>query len=320
MRDLIETLRQFFSRIFLSSSAQENDINRLFLDFTVLSAIILSIVAFMVIGGVVRYHAGKNRGEPKQIFGNKPLEILWTVIPLGIVITLFFLSLNVMKKINQPVPGGAKPDIIIKAHQWWWDMRYPKLNVISANELHIPINKRLLMYIESEDVIHSWWVPALGRKTDAIPGRINTSWIEADSAGVYEGTCSEFCGTEHAWMRIRVIAESQDKFNRWIKEQKQLAYRPTDSLGIAGEKIFQKNTCGGCHAILGTPANAHIGPDLSHLASRETLLSGMLNNNPENLRKWLEDPQKVKKGANMPDFLMTQNEINALVDYLKQLH
>ena len=319
MTGFLNSLREFFSQMFLSSSSQADEINRLFLKFIILCVIILSIVAFMVIGGIVFYRSKKRSGEPRQIMGNKTLEVAWTIIPLIIVTVLFFLSLRVMREINSPIKQGQKPDIIIIAHQWWWDMRYPKQNVITANELHIPIHKKLLMTVESADVIHSWWVPALGRKMDAIPGRKNSDWIEADSIGEYEGTCSEYCGTEHAWMRIKVIAQSAEDFEKWIENQKQDPVLPVDSLGRMGEKLFHIKTCGSCHAIAGTTADAHIGPDLSHFASRETILSGMMANNKENLTRWLDNPQKVKEGSYMPDFHMSDDEVNALVNYLEQL-
>lgn len=305
--------------MFESSSSDADNINALFKDYLVIAAIILSIVIFLVIGGIIIYHHNKRPSEPRQIFGNKLLELVWTVIPLIVVTVLFVLSLNIMRKINQPVASGQNPDIRIIAHQWWWDFRYLNENVITANELHIPVNKKLLIQIESADVIHSWWVPSLGRKIDAIPGKINYGWIEADRIGIFEGKCSEYCGTEHAWMLIRVVSETHEDYNNWIKSQKQIPRQPADSVAYAGEILFQKKTCGNCHAISGTPANAHIAPDLTHVGSRKTLLSGMKKNSSENLRKWLENPQKVKKGANMPDFLLTQNEVDALTKYLEQL-
>jgi len=319
MVHFFESIRQFFSDMFVSASNQENEINRLFINFSILSAFILGIVIFLVVGGVFFFRAGKRKGEPKQIHGNRALEIAWTVIPFIIVTVLFFMSLKVMENINQPDVKRQQPDIVIIAHQWWWDMRYPDKGVITANELHIPVGKKLLMRIESADVIHSWWVPALGRKTDAIPGRPNFAWIEADSIGEYEGKCSEYCGTEHAWMLIKVVAQSQDDFNQWITHQQQPAVIPTDSTAIKGERLFQTMTCGSCHAISGTPANAHLAPDLSHLASRETILSGMLVNNRENLAKWIRNPQKVKIGSHMPNFLLTEKEVDELMDYLDQL-
>ncbi len=319
MDNLFESIKQFFSEMFVSSSAQADEINRLFLGFLILSAVILAIVSFMIIGGIVRYRESKRKGEARQSFGHKGLEIAWTVIPLVVVTVLFFLSLNVMKKINEPIVSGQKPDIEIIAHQWWWDMRYPKQDVVTANELHIPVDKKFLMRVMSADVIHSWWVPALGRKIDAVPGRNNFGWIASDSIGVYEGTCSEYCGNQHAWMRIKVIVQSQADFDRWIQQQHQTADRPSGQMGQQGEMLFQEKTCGNCHTISGTPANGRIAPDLSHIASRETLLSGMLANKKENLRKWLENPQNVKQGSNMPNFLMSEKEVNELVAYLEQL-
>ena len=224
-----------------------------------------------------------------------------------------------MERINQPVKEGEKPDITIIAHQWWWEMHYPKVDVLTANELHIPTGKRLLMHIKSADFIHSWWVPELGRKIDAIPGRVNTGWIEADSSGIYEGTCSEFCGTQHAWMRIRVVAEPENQYKKWLDKQRDIPLQPTDSLAVVGAHIFQQKTCGNCHNISGTSADAMIGPDLTHVASRATLLSGMLENNRQNLKKWLNNPQKVKEGSNMPNMLLSKHEVDALTEYLEQL-
>lgn len=224
-----------------------------------------------------------------------------------------------MTNINSPIPDGAKPDIIIIAHQWWWDMRYPSYDVITANELHIPVGKKLLMRVESADVIHDWWVPDLGRKIDAVPGRYNYTWIEADSAGTYDGTCSEYCGAEHAWMRIKVIAQNQNDFNNWIHNQQHIALVPKNSAAITGASLFQQKTCGNCHAIEGTPADMHIGPDLTHIGSRETILSGMLPNTKFNLVRWLTNPQKVKPGAHMPNFLLDSTEVNDLATYLEGL-
>ena len=175
------------------------------------------------------------------------------------------------------------------------------------------------MEIESADVIHSWWVPALGRKTDAIPGRQNHSWIEADTAGVYRGKCSEYCGTQHAWMLIRVVAEPPEVFDEWVREQQAVPDPPQDSLGRMGARIFQQKPCASCHAIRGTAAEAHMAPDLTNLASRKMLLSEMLENNKKNLRDWLQNPQKIKSGANMPNFMLSKREINALATYLGEL-
>ena len=319
MEEFLVHTWHFFTRLFASYSPQAKDINTLFLRFLILAGVIIALVAGLVIAASIKFRSKKRLGEPKQIFGNQKLELTWTLIPLAIVAFFFILTINAMTDINSPIAKGRKPDIVIIAHQWWWDLRYPKKQVITANELHIPVGKKLLMKVESADVIHDWWVPDLGRKIDAVPGRNNYAWIEADSAREYEGACSEYCGAEHAWMRIKVVAESQKKFNEWIANQQHTPLFPTDSLSQVGAKLFQQKTCANCHAIAGTPADKHIGPDLTHLASRETILSGMLKNNQKNLTRWLNNPQKVKPGAHMPNFRLSKNEINALVTYLEGL-
>ncbi len=305
--------------MFASYSPEAYDINNLFLKFLILAGVIVALVAGLVVVGAIRFRSKKRPDEPKQVFGNKKLEITWTVIPFLILVFFFILTLRAMIEINTPVGKDPKPDIIIIAHQWWWDMRYPEYKIITANELHIPVGKKLLMAVKSADVIHDWWVPDLGRKIDAIPGRTNYTWIQADSAGTYLGTCAEFCGAEHAWMRIKVIAQTPYKFNQWVHNQQQVPPPPKDSTAILGEMLFQKETCGDCHAIAGTPANAHVGPDLTHIASRTTILSGRLTNTRENLLRWLSNPQKVKPGAHMPDFRFSKKQLNELVTYLEGL-
>ncbi len=308
----------FFAHLFSSDSPEAHDINTLFLRYMILAGFIILLVSGLVIVNAIKYRA-KNNKDPEQIFGNKKLELTWTIIPLLAVSFFFFLAVETMNEINKPHQKDREPDIVITAHQWWWEMRYPKYNVVTANELHIPFGKNLLAEIKSADVIHDWWVPALGRKTDAVPGRTNFTWIEADKPGVYNGTCSEYCGAQHAWMRIRVVAETQDDFNKWIEEQQAIPSNPKDSVALEGEKLFQSKTCADCHSISGTPSNAGIGPNLTHFASRETMLSGMLINNDQNLKKWLTNPQKVKSGARMPDFILKKNEVNELAAYIEGL-
>ncbi len=320
MKDFFNVIWHFFDKLNASSSEEAHSINNLFDQFLILSLVIFVIVCFMTIVGAVRYHSSKRKGgEPKQTFGNTKLEITWTVLPLIAVTVFFFLTLKVMRDTNRSYPEGQTPDIIIIAHQFWWDFRYPKYHVATANELHIPVGRKLLVQVQSADVIHSWWVPELGRKIDAIPGRTNHIWMNASVAGDYEGACSEYCGAEHAWMRIKVVAESGENFNRWIAEQQELPKPPADSLAMSGARMFHEMTCGNCHSISGTSASSRIGPDLTHVGSRQTLLSGMMPNNFENMKRWLTNPQKVKPGSNMPNFMFTKKEVEALSTYLEDL-
>ncbi len=319
MGEFFDSIGKFFSSLFLTGSKEAIDINILFLQFMILAGIILLIVAGSIFIAAYRFRSKKQPDKPKQVFGNTKLEITWTVLPLIAVTFFFFLTVRTMSEINAPVNKNSEPDIIIIAHQWWWEMHYPKYNITTANELHIPIGKKLLMRIESADVIHDWWVPELGRKIDAVPGQLNYNWIEADTPGVYIGTCSEYCGMEHAWMRIHVYAQAQKDFDDWKQNQEKIPALPVTEPARTGALLFQEKTCANCHSINGTPADSHIGPDLTHLGSRETLLTGMLENNKSNLIRWLKNPQKIKEGAHMPNFILNEKEINALATYLEGL-
>jgi cytochrome c oxidase subunit II len=319
MSKIPDTIHRFFYAMSRSASPNEDEINKLFLWFLFLAAVILIIVISGVLIGVIRYRRRQSQGEPEQITGIKWLEITWTILPFCILSFFFYFTVKFMKEIGPPVKTTAKPDVIIIAHQWWWELQYPEYNFTTANELHIPVNKNLLMKVESADVIHDWWVPALGRKIDAIPGRDNFMWIEAAVPGEYQGACSEYCGTQHAGMRILVFAELPADYDKWVKEQQSVPAQPADSVAQKGLRIFREKACASCHAIAGTNATSHIGPDLTHLSGRKTLISDGLPNTPANLLKWLQDPQKLKNGAHMPNFILSSDDLDALVKYLEEL-
>jgi cytochrome c oxidase subunit 2 len=182
--------------------------------------------------------------------------------------------------------------------------------VTTANEIHIPVGKRLLVDFRSADVIHDFWVPALGRKIDIVPGHPNRLWIEADHGGTYLGACAEFCGNEHAWMRILVMADPPDEFAAWIKQQSAVPPKPVTADERRGAEIFRENICTNCHL-------RSVGPDLMHVASRRTLAAGALENTPANLAAWLHDPNNFKPGSNMPDFKLSADDLRALVAFLE---
>jgi len=180
---------------------------------------ILAIIVIAVTYIIIRYRKSPgDNSEPFQNFGDLRLEIVWTVIPIAIVAVLFQLTCSTIKTIDPP-KGNEDPDIVVIGHQWWWEFYYPKSGVLTANEMHIPVGKRLLLRIESIDVVHDFWVPELGPKIDAVPGNTNHLWMASSKEGVYLGACAEFCGTQHANMRIRVISETQEEFNDWQKQQ-----------------------------------------------------------------------------------------------------
>ena len=302
----------------IPASQQARDIDTLFQIVMAISAVIFVVVAGFVLYNAFRYRRKPDDPLPKQDFGNTKLEIAWTVIPLIIVTVMFFLSVQTMRSVDPP-PLNKPPDITIIAHQWWWEVHYPKSGVVTANEIHMPINQNLLYRVTSDDVVHDFWVPQLARKIDAIPDRMNYAWIEADRPGLFLGTCAEYCGVEHAWMRIRVYAQSAEDFAEWQQQQLAIPPKPTEGYAAEGYNLFMKLPCSNCHRIAGTPAENDIGPDLTHIGSRQTLAAGVFDNNPGNLEAWIADPQKFKPGCHMPDLQLEPTELRALTAYLKEL-
>ena len=248
----------------------------------------------------MRYRGRGLAEEPRQRFGSQGVEILWTVIPLLVVSGLFVITVRAMLRIDAPQASGQNADLTVRGHQWWWEGYYPN-GAIATGDIHIPTGRRLLVRIQSGDVIHDFWAPQLARKMDAIPGRSSYIWLEADAPGTYSGACSEFCGTDHAWMRFRVIAQPETTYNAWLRQQVAPPPQPT-GLAAEGARLFREKKCAECHGIAGvvTVSNPERGPDLSHLASRELLGGGIARNTPANLMLWLSDPQAAKPGNHMP--------------------
>ena len=190
----------------------------LFSHLLILLAAVFALVAGLVGYAVIRYRGRAGQAEPAQTFGSRRLEILWTVVPLAIVIVLFALTVSAMARIDAPSDPDRAADLVVTGHQWWWDARYPN-GAVAVTEIHIPVGKRLLVRVESTDVIHDFWVPQLARKMDAVPGHPGYIWLEADAPGTYAGQCSEFCGAQHAWMHFYVVAESATDYAVWLRRQ-----------------------------------------------------------------------------------------------------
>lgn len=303
-------------RVFAPDSPQARAMFHLAIICSIIFALIYVIVAGVIVFSVMRFRWREGEPDPTQVPGNRRLEIIWTVIPFMIVILLFVLTARTMT-IADP-PPAPKPDVVVIGHQWWWEYRYPDTGVVAVNELHIPVGKPLSLRLDAVDVLHEFWVPELTRKMTTVPGHPNHIWLQANKPGTYLGVCSEFCGTEHAWMHFLVIAESQDDFDAWTKAQLQPAAAP-EGEAAKGLALFQQLSCASCHAVKGTPAVAQVAPDLTHIASRRQLAAGIVDNTPDNLRRWLADPQKVKPGVLMPNFNLTDEQVNELVAYFETL-
>lgn len=251
---------------------------------------------------------------------------MWTVavtgglIPAIIIGVVTARSTVVLDRIDPGRPDdGTMVEVI--GRQYWWEVHYPGQDVVTANEIHLPAGERVRLRVTSSDVIHSFWVPQLSGKIDMIPGRSNTIWVEADRPGTYWGQCAEYCGTQHALMRVVVVAHTPEEYRGWLQHQREPApVTPgnEESAQIArGRQVFFSASCAYCHAIEGTAANAVVGPDLTHLASRQTLAAGILPNNRGNLAGWIVDPQSIKPGNRMPGADIDGEDLQALLDYLE---
>lgn len=308
------------------ASPQAEAINNLFMQVLFISAIIFAIVAGLIL--VALYHGRRKTTLPEQDFGSEKTEIAWMVGPVIIVIWLVAISAHLVITLNAYPPESpddstnhSQIDLIATGHQWWWEIEYPESGVISANEIYIPVGKKLRVQISSVDVIHSFWVAQLGQKIDAIPGRDNYIWLEASEPGSYQGRCSEYCGAQHAWMNFKVYAVSQPEYEKWIATEKQDTSQPKllSPLAAAGKQYFMQATCQQCHTVKGTTAKARIGPDLTHFAHRKEIGAGVIENSPENLAVWLKNPQALKPGCKMPDFKLNDEHLKQLVAYLETL-
>jgi cytochrome c oxidase subunit 2 len=296
-----------------------------------LSMLVLSVTTaiFLVVFGLLVYAVVKFRRrqhddgrEPAQVYGSNQVELAWTVVPVLIVLVLFLATAQVINAVqNAARPAGAIAVTAI-GHQFWWEYRFPDLNVVTANELHIPVSDAAhptptFLTLLSADTDHSFWVPRLAGKTDLIPNRVNRMWVEPTETGLYLGQCAQYCGTQHAKMLLRVYVQPREEFDRWIQEQRS-PVRVDDTVSL-GKKIFETTACVNCHNVAGTGANGQFGPDLTHLMSRDTIAAGILLNTPDNLRRWIENPDRFKPGSLMPAMGLGDRELNAVTAYMQTL-
>lgn len=304
--------------VFNTATPQAEKIGRIGNGFLIAATAMFLLVVFLTIYILAKYRSKPGDAEPRQTQGNRKLEITMVGVPLLMVIFFFFWSLSTMSAVLPPAAGHT-PDVVITGHQFWWQVEYPANKFSTANEIHLPVGKPILLELKAADVIHDWWVPALGAKMDMVPGKSNYLWLTINKPGTYLGACSEFCGEQHAWMRIKVIAEQPDQYRKWAIAQRAIPKLPGDSIVSKGFALFSHATCSNCHSIRGTGANGTDGPDLTHFAGRRTMLAGMLSNNAANVSGWLSDPQKVKPGAHMPRFIFGRDSLRALTVYLLSL-
>jgi cytochrome c oxidase subunit 2 len=312
------------TNIFAPVSTPAKSIFGLSLFVLAVTAAIFVVVFTLLAYSVVKFRKRVNDDgrEPPQVYGSNQVEIAWTVIPVLIVVALFMATARVIATVQRAASPPNAIEVIAIGHQFWWEYRYPGLNVVTANELHVPVsdpNRPTPTFIKllSADTDHSFWVPRLAGKTDLIPNHPNSMWIDPHQTGVYLGQCAQYCGTQHAKMLLRVYVQPRDEFDRWIQEQRQLA--SVSNVVSEGRRVFETTACINCHAVAGTVANGRFGPDLTHLMSRNTIAAGAAPNTPDNLRLWIRNPEAIKPGSLMPAMELNDQELNALAVYLETL-
>lgn len=271
-----------------------------------------AVGVFVVVMGLLLFAIFRPRGEePSRLHGDRFVVIGGLVVPAVILMGMLGLTVTGLKVI----PQEGELHVTITAHQFWWEVYYPEGDFETASEVHIPVGTKVELKLLSDDVIHSFWVPELAGKADLVPGRENRLVIEAEEPGTYRGQCAEYCGLQHANMLLRVIAQPHEEFEAWKEEQT----RPAAVRDPRGAEIFQRN-CAGCHTIRGTPATGEFGPDLTHLASRESLGSVMIPNERGHLAGWIVNSQTTKPGNEMPPITTLEpEELRRLLDYLEAL-
>lgn len=265
--------------------------------------------------------AAKEEDLPPQIEGDNRLEAIWTIIPFILLIVMAIPTVRINFAMAAD-PEGEPINVRVTGHQWWWEFEYMDEGIVTGNELRIPVDRPVMLHIESADVIHKFWVPRLAGKLDAIPGRTNEKWIIADEPDVYWGQCAEMCGTHHANMRMRVVALPEDEYDEWVDNfgQGPVVDSP-EMLAVVerGKEVFQTRGCFACHAIDNTDFAGTVGPNLTDIGGRLTLAAGMMENTPENMAAWIGDPQGIKPGSGMTRMPVTADEMDDLVTYLLSL-
>lgn len=327
----------FFGALLVTGCANDNKQNSLepegeaarkimdlFTPFFWIAVVVFVLVAAILLTAVFRFRSRPGHDQdPVQVHGNTKMEIGWTIAPALLLIIMGIFTVPVIFELSKD-PGPDALQIKVIGKQWWWSYEYSDLGVVTANEMHVPVGRKVELTMTSDNVIHSFWIPNLAGKEDVVPGRDTKIIFSADKPGIYRGQCAEYCGLSHANMRLRVIVDTPEDFDTWVENQS----KPVANRDEAAEDIIRKYGCGACHTLDGLDYKGTVGPDLTHLASRETIAGATLELNSENLAKWIHDPNALKPNSanvdgqtpvGMPTLGLTDEEIDTLVAYLETL-
>jgi cytochrome c oxidase subunit 2 len=287
----------------------------------------IAVVVFVIVEGALVFTLLKFRQRPgreaNQFHGNTKVEVILTIIPSLILAGIAVPTVQTIFENDRNDPNALQINVV--ARQFWWEYRYGDLEVVTANEMHIPVGQPINLTLEGVpgDVIHSFWIPRLAGTQDVVPGRLTKLNFTALETGVYLGQCKEFCGLSHANMRLKVIVDEPGDFEAWVAAQKEPSAEPGGGLAAEGRETFLQSACAGCHAIGGTDAAGQLGPNLTHFASRGTFAGATFDNTTENLTRWISDAPSMKPGVLMPagvdELGLTPEQVEAIVAYLETL-
>jgi cytochrome c oxidase subunit 2 len=311
----------------LNPAAEQADrIGQLWWLFCIVMSVIYALVLLFTVIAVARRHKSispptlhpEQKREKRMTYTVSGLAVA-TIVILFIFMTRDFLTGRDMQALNDPNPLK----ILVTAHQWWWQVKYENdvaSNIVqTANEIHLPLGKAVHFDLQSPDVIHSFWSPNFDGKKDIVPGHPTSFWFRPTKTGTFYGQCGEFCGLQHAHMRFVVVVEPPEQFQNWLTAISQPANPPQGDLEKHGAQVFLNGNCIMCHSISGTPARGTVGPDLTHLASRQTIGAGTIPNTRGHLGGWVLDAPRIKPGVLMPQNNLSPADFQALLAYLETL-
>jgi cytochrome c oxidase subunit II len=303
----------------MSTVIARSDLNRSIVSLYAIitwATLVIGLLVFTILAIVLaRFRARPGDATlPRQIRGHTALEISWTIAPALVLLIIAIPTIQVIFRSQTAAAPKNALEVTVRGWQWWWEFRYPTLDVVTANELHLPVGRPVLFSLEGPDVIHSFWVPQLGGKRDVVPGRLNRIALTPEQPGEYWGQCAEFCGASHANMQLRVVVEPPDAFDRWVAAQKAPPAEPAGD-AAAGKDVFARNACVGCHTIRGISAGV-LGPDLTHFGSRALFGAGLWPTSVDNVAAWVKDPPALKPGSKMPNLHLSDADVRAVATYL----
>ena len=308
-------------------------------------AAVFVVVQTGLVYTIIRYRRKSENELPKQVHGHDKLEIAWTIAPIFVLAAVAIPTVSMIFEHDDIPTNKPKIEVIAEGYQWWWGFEYTdeNINVITANELHIPTDTVINVSLKSENVIHSFWIPKLAGKMDLVPNNNNSMWFIADEPGEYYAQCAEYCGTSHANMKFKVYVHDQAGFDEWVENEQKSANASLiectsadancSGLAAKGAYIFankkfsgvikgqqvDNQMCAACHTVAGMKIRGNAGPVLTHIASRTTIASGIYDNTEENLTSWITDPKNMKPGVYMPTLNFEEGDVEALVAYLQTL-